>query len=109
MITAARVSAIASLKLKHVNLDEGSVFQDPREVNAKFQKAIMTYLVDVAPGARAIFEDWVTYLREEKLWGLDDPLFPAPVMSLDGNGLYQVSGIDRVHWATTEPIRAIFR
>jgi len=42
LLTGARDSAIASLKIKHVNLIEESVFQDAREVNTKFSK---TYLL----------------------------------------------------------------
>ena len=33
MLTGARVGAVASLKLKHVDLFNGKVYQDPREVN----------------------------------------------------------------------------
>jgi hypothetical protein len=29
--------------------------------------------------------DWVTYLRQEKLWGLDDPLFPATKIVVGGS------------------------
>lgn len=31
---------------------------------------------------RAVVVDWVTYLRFAKLWGLDDPLFPATKVAL---------------------------
>jgi len=37
-LTGARDSGIASLKLKHVNLAAGSVYQDAREVKTKFSK-----------------------------------------------------------------------
>ncbi len=59
MLTAARVAAIASLKLKHIDLTEGSVFQDAREVNTKFSKTFKTYFVEMAPGVREVFEEWV--------------------------------------------------
>ena len=42
MLTAARVSATATLKLKHVNLIDGTVFQDGREVDTKNSKVFMT-------------------------------------------------------------------
>jgi integrase/recombinase XerD len=47
LLTGARDSAIASLKIKHVNLVEGSLFQDAREVNTKFSKTFTTYFFPV--------------------------------------------------------------
>jgi len=38
LLTGARDSAVASMKLKHVNLAAGCVEQDAREVQTKFQK-----------------------------------------------------------------------
>ena len=42
LLTGARDSAIASLKLKHVDLKEGRVQQDAREVKTKFSKSFNT-------------------------------------------------------------------
>lgn len=42
MITAARDGAIASFRLKHVDLIEGTVFQDAREVRTKGAKTFTT-------------------------------------------------------------------
>ena len=39
LLTGARDSALASMKLKHVDLTAGSVFQDAREVDTKFSKS----------------------------------------------------------------------
>ncbi len=43
LLTGARDSAIASMKLKHVDLKEGCVQQDAREVKTKFSKTFTTY------------------------------------------------------------------
>jgi integrase len=43
LLTGARDSAIASMKLKHVDLKEGCIQQDAREVKTKFSKTFTTY------------------------------------------------------------------
>ena len=67
LLTGARDSAIASLKLKHVDLIAGCVNQDAREVMTKFSKTFSTFFFPVGEEIREIVTDWVSYLREEKL------------------------------------------
>jgi len=109
VLTGARDSAIASMKLKHVDLVASRVDQDAREVNTKFSKTFETFFFPVGDEIRAIVADWVTYLREEKLWGNDDPLFPATRVAPGTGCQFEVSGLERKHWSTTSPIRKIFR
>ena len=109
LLTGARDSAIASMKLKHVDLAAGSVFQDAREVDTKFSKSFTTYFFPVGAEVRQIFDDWVNYLRQVKLWGNDDPLFPATLVKLGESRLYEAVGLDRKRWSTASPIRTIFR
>lgn len=80
LLTGAWDSAIASMKLKHVDLTEGYVDQDAREVKTKFSKTFRTYFFPVGEEILEIVKDWINYLREEKLWGNDDPLFPATLV-----------------------------
>jgi integrase len=47
LLTGARDSAIASMKLKHVDLIANSVSQDAREVNTKFSKTFTTFFFPV--------------------------------------------------------------
>jgi integrase len=63
LLTGARDSALASMKLKHVDLAAGSVFQDAREVNTKFSKSFTTYFFPVGSEVRQIFDAWINYLR----------------------------------------------
>jgi integrase len=51
----------------------------------------------------------VTYLRDEKLWGNDDPVFPATRISLGASRQFKADGLERKHWNTASPIRRIFR
>ena len=109
LLTGARDSAIASMKLKHVDLAAGCVYQDAREVNTKNSKTFTTYFFPVGDEIRQIVEDWVNYLRETKLWGNDDPLFPATKVAVTEERRFQVVGIERKHWSNATPIRKIFR
>jgi site-specific recombinase XerD len=109
ILTGARDSAIASMKLKHVDLTADSVNQDAREVDTKFSKTFVTYFFPVGDEIRWIFAEWVSYLRKDKLWGNDDPLFPATRVALGANRQFEVSGLERRHWSSASPIRAIFR
>jgi integrase len=107
-LTGARDSAIASMKLKHIDLAVGCVNQDAREVKTKFSKTFTTHFFPVGGEIREIVEDWVNYLRQEKLWGNDDPLFPTTDVVHDSARQYTASGLKREHWKTASPIRAIF-
>jgi len=109
LLTGARDSAIASMKLKHVDLVASRVDQDAREVNTKFSKTFETFFFPVGAEIRGIVADWVTYLRQERLWGNDDPLFPATRITLGTARRFEASGLEQKHWSTTSPIRKIFR
>lgn len=109
LLTGARDGALASIKLKHVNLLDNSVFQDARDVSTKFSKTFITYYFPVGNEIRQIVADWINYLKEQKLWGNDDPLFPMTEVGLNENHQFGVTGLKRKHWSTTKPIRDIFQ
>lgn len=67
LLTGARDSAIASMRLKHVEVAAGPVYQDARDVKTKFSKSFTTYFFPVGDEDRRIVLEWVSYLREEKL------------------------------------------
>jgi integrase len=109
ILTGARDSAIASMKLKHVDLIGNSVYQDAREVRTKYSKTFTTYFFPVGDEIRQIVVEWVAYLRIEKLWGNDDPLFPATRVALGPTRQFEAVGLERAHWSSATAIRAIFR
>jgi len=109
LLTGARDSAIASIKLKHVDLTTDCVHQDAREVRTKFSKTFATYFFPVGDEIRQIVVDWVTYLRQEKLWGNDDPLFPATRVALGKTRQFEAVDLERRHWRGAAAIRKIFR
>jgi len=109
MLTGARDSAVASLRLKHIDLDAGCVHQDARDVRTKFSKTFTTFFFPVGDDIRQIAADWVTYLRNVKLWGNDDPLFPRTKVVVSATGQFAPAGLQRQHWSNATPIRRVFR
>lgn len=109
ILTGARDSAIASMKMKHVNLEQGCVYQDARDVKTKFRKTFTTDFFPVGDETRKIVEDWVTFLRTEKHWGVDDPLFPKTQLAISASRQFEAAGLMREHWSTATPIRTIFK
>ncbi len=106
-LTGIRVGALISLRIRHVDLIEKSVTQNPREVATKFGKRIDTFFAKGFPEAEAALRAWITYLDEEALYGPDDPLFPATAIAPQSNTGFAVEGFDRRHWKSTEPVRKI--
>jgi site-specific recombinase XerD len=74
LLTGARNSALASLKLKHIDLNAGYVNQDVRVVRPKFSKTFSIYFFPVGDEVLAIVTNWLGYLRKVLIWGNDDPL-----------------------------------
>ncbi len=109
LLTGARDSAIASMKIKHVDFNADTIYQDAREVNTKFSKTFITCFFPVGDDVRTIVFDWVTYLKEECLMGNDDPLFPKTKMSQDEDNDFKVNGLTKEHWASAAAIRKIFK
>ena len=108
-ITGARVNALASFRLSHVDLDAGKVSQDAREVRTKFAKSFPTYFMPIGGGALEIVQDWIGELVRDHLWGPADPLFPSTEMGLDATGGFVATGLVRRGWADSNPVREIFR
>jgi len=108
LLTGARDGAIASFKLKHFNHTEDKVVQDAREVQTKFAKTFTTWFLPVPDEVRQIVVTWVEFLKREKLFGPEDPLFPSTKVG-QRNGAFAPTGLSRVHWRSAAPIRAIFK
>lgn len=109
LLTGARDGAVASLKLKHIDLAENVVHQYGGEVNTKRRKTFSTWFFPVGHGIQSIVADWIEYLQTELLWGMDDPLFPATRVAVGANQRFEAAGLDRKHWANATPIRTVFK
>lgn len=108
IVTGMRDSAIATIRLKHIDLDRQLVWQDPREVKTKFSKTISTTFFPVGDDLKQIVTDWVTHLRVEKLFGPNDPVFPKTKVVQDENSGFKAEGLTHEFWAETAAIRQIF-
>lgn len=109
LLTGARDGAVASTKLKHVDLVEKCFRQDARDVQTKFAKTFTTYFFPVGRDVEEIVADWVQYLRSVKLWGHDDPLFPATLVAVGADRRFAAAGLKREHWSNADPVRKVFR
>lgn len=109
LLTGARDSATASIKLKHIDLLTDSVFQDAREVETKFSKTFTTYFFPVGDEIREIVSEWLKYLKEELLFGNNDPVFPKTEVGLGESRKFEAKGLKREHWSGAAAIRSIFR
>jgi integrase/recombinase XerD len=108
MFTGARDGAIASLRLKHINMIDGCVYQDARDVKTKNSKTITTYFLPVDPEYLACFTAWVLHLKETALFGPDDPLFPPP-MNKPIDGAFKVVGLRREIYKNANAIRTVIK
>lgn len=106
-LTGIRVAALISLKLKHVNLHEKSVIQNPREVNTKFARRIDTFFVKDFEDAEQWLKVWIEHLDNVELYGPDDPLFPVRTTSSISNKGFIANGFERRNYKSTDPVRKI--
>jgi integrase len=110
LVSGIRVNAMVSLKLKHIDEYKRLIKQNPSEVNTKFSKYINTWFFPVDESIQKIVLDWVEHLKEEKLRGLDTPLFPAIQNSFN----YQTKRFEKVeltnnHIQSTTTVRTVFK
>jgi len=69
------------MKLKHVDLIGGCIYQDAREVQTKFRKTF-TYLFPVSPKILDIVVEWVTELGEVNLREMMIRCFPQRELNM---------------------------
>ena len=108
LLTGARDGAMASLRLKHVNLERGVLVQDAREVRTKSSKSMTTFFFPVGGEALTIVTEWIHYSRCTLLRGDDDPLFPATEIGIGPDRRFRPVGLSRKGWSNATPIRKIF-
>jgi integrase/recombinase XerD len=106
MLTGARDGAMASLRLKHIDLAGACVHQDARDVKTKFAKSFTTWFFPVDEAYLQCFQAWVLFLRKELLFGPADALFPKPKQGLQ-DGLFVTTGLSRDTYGNASRIRAV--
>ncbi|MEQ8829769.1 MAG: tyrosine-type recombinase/integrase [Alphaproteobacteria bacterium] len=110
-ITCIRDDALVSLKLKDIDADRKTVWQDPKHVRTKRRKGIHTRFVSqVMPVAEEIVLDWIRYANDCLGMKPDDPLFPKTKVESDPEMMtFKANGLSREHWANAQPVREIFK
>lgn len=100
LLSGARASAAATLPIGCFDRQKLKIHQDPKwGVKTKNRKYIPTTLAPFDKVLMKYFLDWVDYLRKEKLYGDEAPLFPrSQVAQTDSDLTYQVTGIEPVFW-----------
>jgi hypothetical protein len=77
-------------------------------VRTKNRKTISSTFFPVGGDVEKMVEDWLALLKG-RLFGGDDPLFPATETVVGTTGLFEVAGLTRKHWKDAGAIRHIFR
>lgn len=111
IITGARVSSIISIKRQDINLDRKTVWQNPKHVDTKRGKGIMTrFVTAIMPMAETIVIEWVKYIDDVLGFGPSDPIFPKVKVETNAKSMsFEAIGLSKEHWASSQPVRDIFK
>jgi integrase len=109
ILSGARDGALATFRLKHLDLSARSLFQDGRDVGTKKRKTFTSIFFPVGPEPLEIVTAYVAMLRNDLGFSDDDPIFPSTQMGQGRDRGFVAVGLSRVPWAGTEPIRRVFR
>jgi site-specific recombinase XerC len=107
LLSGARVGAMASLRIKHVNMATQTVLQDGRDVRTKGRKTFTSCFFPVGPAPLAIFADYLEVLNRLG-FSPDDPLFPSVRIGQRTDRCFEAQGLSRDMWTSGAPIRQIF-
>ncbi|WP_227287458.1 tyrosine-type recombinase/integrase [Boseongicola sp. H5] len=108
MLTGARDGAVASMRLKRIDLVENCVYQDARDVKTKGAKTFTTWFYPVDDAYLDTFRAWVDFLRKDQLFGPEDALFPKPLMGVR-NGSFACLGLSRDTYSNAGKIRVVIK
>ena len=108
-LSAIRVTAMTTLKLKHFDRRRRLIIQMPDEVETKFSKRIDTFLMPVSDRIESVFLDWIAYLETVELYGPGDPIFPQNEVGQDENRQFKTVGLKRSHWKQSGSARRIIK
>ncbi|MCI5041626.1 MAG: site-specific integrase [Donghicola eburneus] len=102
-LTGARIQAIASLRVKHLVLNQRRLFQDAREVDTKNGKTMDTTFFPVGEDFVFALQAYTDRLKNDLHFGPDDPLFPRQASVRTENG-FAADGLSRMFYSTANPL-----
>ena len=109
IVSGARGGAIISMRVKHVDLINKQVHQDPNEVNTKAGKQINTWFFPVGEFFIHEVKDYLAYLKSEQGFTANDYLFTSNSLGHDEYRQFRRIGITKERWITAQSMRNIFR
>ena len=109
LVSGARDGAIISMRVKHIDLINKQVHQDPNEVDTKAGKQINTWFFPVGAVFIQEVEDYLAYLKTEQGFTAGDYLFTSSALGRNENDQFCIIGVTKERWAGTQPMRDIFR
>ena len=89
MVTGARDNALASLRLKHLDVAERQLFQDAREVRTKFRKTYPTWFFEVGEDLIEIVTSWKRFQKPHWPSDLKIPCFRRLQPALERMGRHR--------------------
>ncbi|MGB0906779.1 MAG: tyrosine-type recombinase/integrase [Maricaulaceae bacterium] len=109
LVCGARDGAIISMRVKHVDLINKQVHQDPNEVDTKAGKQIHTWFFPVGEFFIQEVEDYLAFLKTEQGFTAEDYLFTSSARGRNEHDQFCIVGLTKERWANAQPMRDIFR
>lgn len=109
-LTGIRDSALASLPIKSINIEDMTVNQDPQYVKTKFSKHIISRIFNFDKELLQYFIDWYKLLLK-KGYTETEPLFPrSKINKIDGNLCFEkATEVESKFWHGNSQIISIFK
>ena len=111
LLSGMRDKAIITLPLGCFNPSNYEIKQDPTKgVQTKFSKTIVSVLFQFDETLLNYVLEWVKFLREEKVFGINDPLFPSTKVEQMSKTeyIFEVKGVEPIFWRSTSTMCKIF-
>ena len=110
ILTGIRVNALMTLNVGCIDIDKMMVCQFVRDgVKTKFRKDILSKIFNFDDKLLSYFTDWYYYLKEKKLFGNEDPLFPkGKQIQTENNLSFNYNSVSNEFWQSNSAIREIF-
>lgn len=111
LLSGMREKAIITLPVSCFDKNRMMINQDPKfGVKTKFSKTIRSYVFRFDENMVKYFLEWYEYLRTEKLFGNNDPIFPRNKVVNAENSLSFISNeVEPEFWQSATSIRNIFK
>jgi integrase len=106
LLTGARITALISLKIKHLDLAEKNIHQHPVDVKTKNRKRIRTFFFPVGGNCLEIIEEYAQILIQDLKFSSNDPLFPRNMVGEPPNS---TSELGKAHWQSPSSARKIIK